>query len=267
MSTTLLTPQPPLHMAVDKTAESGITIVLAGVVAIALVFTFIDWYRTGRPLVLLLMVSGGAIMIFEPMVDTVGACWFPSNSWTAFTAWGRPLPVWLCLAYFFYFGIATSAIWQALRKGLTRRQIWLVFCAAMLGDLIFETVLLTMNPYVYYGYQPLVLGKFPLWWMAVNAVIPLVLAALIYRFDSYFRGWRDFAVIPLALTTSAAVNAAVGWPSWLVINTDVGWVLTQVGGLTTFAAACAAVKLVAAVVANPHERVEPLPPVTRRVCA
>jgi len=52
-----------------------------------------------------------------------------------------------------------------------------------------------------------------------------------------------------------------------VINTDVGWVLTQVGGLTTFAAACAAVKLVAAVAANPHERVGPLPPVTRRVCA
>ena len=263
----MLTPQPPLDMTVDKTAELGITIALAGIVAVALVFSFIDWFRTGRPLVVLLMVSGGAIMVFEPMVDTVGACWFPSNSWTAFTAWGRPLPVWLCLAYFFYFGIATSAIWKALRRGLTRRQIWLVFCAAMLGDLIFETVLLTMNPYVYYGYQPLLLGKFPLWWMAVNAAIPLVLAALIYRFDSYFRGWRTLLVIPLALTTSAAVNAAVGWPSWLVINTDVGWVLTQAGGLATFAAACAVVNLVAAAVAGPHAADEPLARATRQVRA
>ena len=158
------------------------------------------------------------------------------------------MPVWLCLAYFFYFGIATAAIWKALGGGVSRRQIWLVFCAAMLGDLIFETVLLTMNPYVYYGYQPLLLGKFPLWWMAVNAAIPLVLAALIHQFDNYFRGWRTLLVIPLALTTSAAVNAAVGWPSWLVINTDVGWALTQLGGLATFAAACVVVKLIAAVV-------------------
>jgi hypothetical protein len=263
----MLTPQPPLDMAVDKAAESGITIALAGIVAVALVVSLIDWFRTGRPLVLLLMISGGAIMVFEPMVDTVGACWFPSNSWTAFTAWGRPLPVWLCLAYFFYFGIGTSAIWNALRKGLTQRQIWLVFCGAMLGDLIFETVLLTMNPYVYYGYQPLLLGKFPLWWMAVNAAIPLVLAALIYHFDSYFRGWRTLAVIPLALSTSAAVNAVVGWPSWLVINTDVGWALTQVGGLVTFAAACAVVKLVGAVVARPHAAREPLPTVTQHVRA
>lgn len=263
----MLTPQPPLDMVVDKTAEMGITIALAGIVAVALVLSFIDWFRTGRTLVLLLMISGGAIMIFEPMVDTVGACWFPSNSWTAFSAWGRPMPVWLCLAYFFYFGIATSAIWKGLQRGLTRRQIWLVFCAAMLGDLIFETVLLTMNPYVYYGHQPLVLGKFPLGWMAVNAAIPLVLAALIYRFDSYFRGWRTLAVIPLALTTSAAVNAAVGWPSWLVVNTDVGWALTQVGGLATFAAAGAGVKLLADAVASPHTAAEPSPRAAREVRA
>jgi hypothetical protein len=263
----MLTPQPPLDMAVDKTAELGITIVLGAFVAVALILSFIDWFRTGRPLVLSLLVSGGAIMVFEPMVDTVGGCWFPSNSWTAFTAWGRPLPVWLCLAYFVYFGIATSAIWKALRRGLTQRQVWLVFCAAMLGDLIFETVLLTMNPYVYYGYQPLLLGRFPLWWMAVNAAIPLVLAALIYRFDSYFRGWRTLAVIPLALTTSAAVNAAVGWPSWLVINTDVGWVLTQAGGLATFAVACVVVKLVADAVGIPNARGEPLPRATQQVRA
>ncbi len=263
----MLTPQPPVEMAVDKTAELGITWTLAGIVAVALVFAVVAWHRTGRPLVVLLMVAGGAIMIFEPMVDTVGACWFPSNSWTAFTAWGRPLPVWLCLAYFFYFGIATSVIWRALRRGLTRRQIWLVFCAAMLGDLIFETVLLTMNPYVYYGYQPLLLGKFPLWWMAVNAAIPLVLAALIHRFDYYFRGWRTLLVIPLALSTSAAVNAAVGWPSWLVINTDMGWVLTQVGGLATFAVAFVVVKLVAAVVASPHASDEAAPRVPRQVRA
>jgi hypothetical protein len=86
----MLTPQPPLDMAVDKTAELGITIALAGIVGVALVFSFIDWFRTGRPLVLSLMVSGGAIMVFEPMVDTVGGCWFPSNSWTVFTSVGAP---------------------------------------------------------------------------------------------------------------------------------------------------------------------------------
>ncbi len=254
-----LTPQPPLDMVVDKTAEQGITAVLAVIVALSAIWAVVDWRRSGRPLGVVLMLAGGAMMIFEPMVDTVGACWFPSNSWTAFSAWGRPLPVWLCLAYFVFFGIETTVIWKALRRGLTHRQVWLVFCAAMLGDLVFESVLLIWNPYVYYGYQPLMLGKFSLWWMAVNAATPLVLATVIFRFDAYFRGRRVLAIIPLALTTSAVVNAAVGWPSWLVINTKVGWPLTQLGGLVTFAAAFVLVNLVAALVAKPRVISAPAP--------
>jgi hypothetical protein len=47
----------------------------------------------------------------------------------------------------------------------------------------------------------------------------------------------------------------------------VGWVLTQVGGLTTFVAACVVVKLVAAVVADPDKRAEALPRVTQQIPA
>jgi hypothetical protein len=63
------------------------------------------------------------------------------------------------------------------------------------------------------------------------------------------------------------VNAAVGWPSWLAINTDVGWVLTQLGGLATFAVACVIVKLVADAVGIPNAPGEPLPRATQQVRA
>jgi hypothetical protein len=126
-------------------------------------------------------------------------------------------------------------VWMSLKKGMTRAQIWIAFLGAMIGDLIFESVLLIWHPYTYYGYQPLWLPNgFPLWWMAVNGLIPIVLGAVVYRFDDYFRGWRSLAIVPVALTTSAGVNAGIGWPSWTVINTDLGWALTQTGGITTF---------------------------------
>jgi hypothetical protein len=48
------------------------------------------------------------------------------------------------------------------------------------------------------------------------------------------RGWRQLQIIPLALTVSITVNAAVGWPSWLVINTPVPPLLTQLGGVASF---------------------------------
>jgi hypothetical protein len=51
----------------------------------------------------------------------------------------------------------------------------------------------------------------------------------------FTNGWRQLLVIPVALTVSAAGNTIAGWPSWFVINTDVGFLWTQVGGLATFA--------------------------------
>jgi hypothetical protein len=91
----MLIPQPPIDMLVDKNAEWVITAAL-GIIALgALIYSLVQWARTGRPIMTLLFVAGGFMMIFEPMVDTVGACWFPSNSWVGFEAWGRPLPVWL----------------------------------------------------------------------------------------------------------------------------------------------------------------------------
>lgn len=45
-----------------------------------MLYALYHWWRTGRPVVLLLFVTGGLTMIFEPMVDTVGACWLPKDS-------------------------------------------------------------------------------------------------------------------------------------------------------------------------------------------
>lgn len=250
----MLVPQPPLDMMVDKQAELWITLSLGAIAFAALLYSLWHWRRSGRPVFLLLYIAGGAMMVFEPLVDTVGGCWFPTNSWTAFHGYGRPIPVWLCLAYFFYFGIGVGVIWTQMRTGITRRQLWATFIFTMLGDLVFEQVLLMFDPYVYYGGQPLLLGKFPLWWMAVNGLIPVVAAAVIYKFEDMLVGWRLVYIVPIVVTASAATNAAAGWPAWFVINTDVGPVVTQLGGLATFALAFTAIGVIGRFVARDAPR-------------
>lgn len=255
----MLIPQPPIEMGIDKNAELVITASLAVIAALGVLYALCQWRRTGRPVMLLLFAAGGLMMVFEPMVDTVGGCWFPKDSWVAFEAWGRPLPVWLCLAYFFYFGIASAMFWIALKRGMSRAQIWMSLFGAMLGDLLFESALLTVDPYVYYGNQPMLLPNgFAMWWMTVNATIPMVLGAIVYKFDDYFHGVRALSIIPLGLAVSSAVNAAVGWPSWTVINTDLGWLPTQLGGVLSFVFCFCIVKLITVAVARDVQR-KPLP--------
>jgi hypothetical protein len=247
-----LLPNPPVQSAINSSTQTSVTAVMAAFALGAFAFSLFHWRRTRNPMFLLLFVSGGCMMLMEPAVDTVGGCWFPKiHSWVVFTAWGRPIPVWLCLAYFFYFGILGGVFWTIMRRGVTRAQVFGLFAIGMAGDFILETVLLHFNTYIYYGGQPLRVLKFPLWWAPVNSVIVVVLAAVIVRFEQALAGRRQLLVVPLSVSVSAALNCAAGWPSWFVINTPMGPVPRQIGGLATFALAFWFVSLVPRLLPEP----------------
>jgi hypothetical protein len=264
--TAQLVPGAPVDSAIDSSTQTAVTSVMAVFAVAALVFSLVHLRRTGRPTVLLLWLSGGAMMLMEPMIDTVGACWFPArDSWVVFTLWGRPLPAWLCLCYFFYFGVGVSVTWLLMKRGLTRTQLWVLFAGSMVGDAVMEIILLQADTYIYYGHQPLILAKFPLWWAPVNSLITMVAAALVYRFEHELVGRRLLLIIPIAVSASAAVNAVAGWPSWLVINSDLGDVATQAGGLATFALSFWCMSLVVRAIAAPAAGPAPSGPVTARL--
>jgi hypothetical protein len=103
------------------------------------------------------------------------------------------------LCYFFYFGIGVGVTWQLMRRGLTRGQLWALFVAGIVGDFVLEATLLHFDTYMYYGWQPLVVLKFPLWWGPVNSLITMIAGAVILRFERVFtNGWRQLLVIPVA---------------------------------------------------------------------
>jgi hypothetical protein len=145
------------------------------------------------------------------------------------------MPVWLCLTYFFYFGIGVGVVWRMMNRGLSRTQLWSFYFGAVAADVAEETVLLHFKLYMYYGPQPLEVLNFPLWWCAVNGLTTMAAAAIVYRYQAYLMsGWRQLHVIPVVLTVSTAVNCMVGWPSWMAVNTPVSPVVTQLAGIGSF---------------------------------
>lgn len=231
-------PQPPVDSAIDPLLQIWMTSLVGAIAIATMIFSLIYWRRTGNALTLALVFSGGACMLLEPIVDLVGGCWHPAiNQWTAFTALGRPMPAWLCLCYFAYFGLGSGLMSIAMARGMTGTRLWRLFILGMVGDAALEITLLNFEAYYYYGYQPLLILKFPLWAAPVNSLIALAAAVAAFRAAPYLRGWRIVLVVPMTLSVSAAVNAAVGWPAWIVINTELPWAIKQLGGLATFALA------------------------------
>jgi hypothetical protein len=230
-------PTPPVDAAIPASVDTVVTGVMVLLTGGALMFALVHWLRTRRPTFLVLFLAGGAMMLLEPFVDTVGGCWHPANATRAFEIWGRPMPVWLCLTYFVFFGIGGGVTWLVLRNNPTPRTLWMLFAGSMIGDTVLEVTLLRFDTYVYYGNQPLVLADFPLWWAPTNALVDLAVAAILVRCAHAFTGARLLLAIPAAMAVSAAVNTVTGWPSWTAVNSDLGFVGTQLAGLATFAVA------------------------------
>jgi len=74
--------------------------------------------------------------------------------------------------------------------------------------------------YSYFGNQPLLFMKFPLWWMFCNALMPMMMAGVVFHFDSLLQGVRRVLVVPIAWMAAAATNALVAAPIWVALNAE-----------------------------------------------
>ena len=176
------------------------------------------------------------IIFPEVFVDVMGAVWYPvSESDHAFTILGRQMG-WFIVAGWFGFGsLFMYTSFKVFQLRLSTRAIWLAFFGACLGATVFEEILQNMGGmYVYYANQPLiVLWKLPWWWTPCNATGVFLAAAIAYRLREQLRGWRGLAMFAI---TPAAMGAAYGFialPSWIVVNGDYSWWVTQLGGLAS----------------------------------
>jgi hypothetical protein len=200
-----------------------------------LAYRYCKAYGTWLPWLILL---GGLLMsTIEPIVDKNGLVWFPvDGQWSAFSDYGVTLPIWLVLGYVWFFGGRAMYIWHCLEqgRGTDRSFMFKNWGIIVLIDVVLENVGLYLGVFLYYGNQPLQIGKFPLWWAAINSATPIILGAAVFVLRPRLSGWRMLLVIPLAPAVCAGANAAVGWITWDALNnTDVPSVLVQLAGCVT----------------------------------
>ena len=180
------------------------------------------WSRQMRTVIPLLFLVGGLLAMFnEPIVDHNGLVWFPTEGqWTLYETFGIPQPIWLAMAYVWFFGGQPLVVWRMLERGVAPRTLWKVFAAIIVVDIILEHPGLYADLFLYYGDQPFKFTRFPLWWGVVNSTTPIVAATLVHLLRPYFAGRRVFAVALLFPVVQAATNAGTAWPVWSLLNTN-----------------------------------------------
>jgi len=227
-------------MVAPHTIQLVMTLSVGGALAVLAVAAAVVCVRHRTALYLLILLGGGVCMFNETTLDIIGACWFPSHGdWRMYTTLGRPVPVWVALAYFAYFGGLTAVTVYLLQRGLTRRQIWTGLGVIWALNVLLEIPPLYRHLYTYYGEQPLRLGKFPVVWLVFNSLGSFLAAALIFRFLPLLRG-RRMALAVLVPPVSQYAAAWVGVPYFAAIQSSVGHGWRVVAALVTLALGLAA---------------------------
>jgi hypothetical protein len=191
------------------------------------------WVRDKDVTAFALLIGGAASVIWEPIVDVLGKCWYPQFGQVhLFETFGRPIPLYVLFGYTWFMGGLTIVAYRLIQaKGMS--ALWRLYPILILIEAPFELLAVHTHVYVYYGHQPLSLSSWPIWWGFVNTSVPIAASVLLTCVRPKLTGWTVLLVIPMVPMLDGAANAATAWPVWTVLHASVPAPERQIAGVLT----------------------------------
>jgi len=145
-----------------------ITQIIIGAVLVAIAFAY-TVYVARKDKVLypyFLFFGAGLSGLTEPILDVLGISTQPEiHQITAYVLFGRKIPMYLAICYFYYFPIPILWLVRRLAAGMNTRQWWRFFLGLSIFTTVFDIPGIQQGLWRYYGpMQPPGLFGFPAWW-------------------------------------------------------------------------------------------------------
>jgi hypothetical protein len=237
--------QPPTDLEAADNAGAYV-LVIGACLAVGAAWCLRESVRRRDLLPVVMLLSGALAVGGEPIVDTLGAVWYPAdNPVVPYTAMGVPQPLFLQLGYPLFWGAIVFVFYDLLRSG--RVRIWPLFLAVFAFDLFVEILgVRVLDVGVYYGPAPYRVLGFPLWWAPVNAAVAIVGARALLAAVPLLPGWRVLLLLPLAPAAFVGTHAMTAWPIWVAMHSDVAQVVRWLAATLTLALVALLIALIAA---------------------
>jgi hypothetical protein len=249
--------QPPDAWAMNDFWQPFMTFVNVIPIVAVVWFALRRWLPGEHRLILACLIGGGVASLVEPMVDHIALVWFAQeNQWTMLKVFGRNTPWFILPCYVWYIGGQVMLMLWLLRRGLTMKQLYLVYGAFVLTNVAMEIPAIAADVYRYYGPQPFKIAGLPIWFQSMNAASPIIGAALLHRLGAK-RGWHPALAAVVVPSAHVLSNAVAGWPMWTALNSTDSLAITYPVALVTIALASLVVYLVGLTVTEEATAVTP----------
>jgi hypothetical protein len=223
----------PFNLRMSHGWQEIYTVALVVPLALLVAYALQIWARDKDVAPLALLIGGAGCVVWEPIVDVLGRCWYPQFGQVhLFETFGRPIPLYVLFGYAWFMGGLTIVAYRVIQaKGF--RALWRLYPLLIVIEAPFELLAVHTHVYVYYGQQPLSISSWPIWWGFVNTSIPICAAVLLTCFRPKLAGWSVLLVIPMLPMLDGAGNAASGWPVWTILHSSVPAAERQIAGVLT----------------------------------
>jgi hypothetical protein len=233
---------PVLHAKID----TAIFLWAFGGLAV-LSFAVAAWIsvRSRDPLALIACSGALVCSLNEPIYDYLGKIVYAANSTTAYTAFGRHIPLFLVLGYVPWVGLLSFLVSRMMARGIARQRLYALALVSFLSVVLVEASGNLTHGWTYYGQPPLkYIGVAP-----QMAPVPILCGMLLYILGTRVRGAWRLSLLFVPAVALPAVYAAAGWPMYVALYSHVPKALQYVAGLVTLGL-CAAIVVCAVAAAE-----------------
>lgn len=206
--------------------QTGVTVALWGLSIALLVYAVRKMRRDGSPLPVILVLAVGVGSLIEPLYDIAyHLFWHVYDSggedaqWTLFTSFDLPQPVWVMPAYIVVFAGPAIFMYESLAKAASMRQVFRFAGITAFTTWFFETLMINLHLYSYWGKQPTDLLDYPVYISFMEAAQITGLAILVALLSRHAKQpVHLLALFVIFPANFAYTTLGAGFPALIAIN-------------------------------------------------
>ena len=186
----------------------------AAILIAAIVFVVSELRRRKDAVPLFIFIGAGLAIFYEPLGDMLVSALYPHQHQIVWiNTFGRKIPLFIGLLYFWYMSVPTLIFLRALEKGLTTRLVWTMYATTIAIATAYELLGVNLGAWLYYGEHAFQVFGVPLWAAFTYGGFCFVLCAgtdILLKVLDRSQQWLLIPALPLLLAGGHCALALPG---------------------------------------------------------
>lgn len=216
-------PTVPLTARMPHGTQTVLIVAMAVLASASITYAVLE-SRRRRDLVLVYLVIGAGLAVYyEPLGDALVRVFYTERGQdTWITAFGRQIPVFIGLLYFWYMPIGAYVLLRSTARGISARGWWARWAGYATFAVVFEMAILTVGgtPWIYHGTQAFMLLHVPVLTPFTYISFVTAIAAGVTLMARHLPRSQQWLIVPAVPVLMLAGHAATSLPLAIVLYSN-----------------------------------------------